>query len=400
MIISYILQFIFWVSVLAVFHSYVLYPLVLSILSKGKSLNKLRFTPEDQWPRLIVLMAAYNEEEVIDEKLASIYATEYDLSLLEVWIGSDGSTDATDEIISSYQHKYPQTFLKRFGGRNGKSNILNQLVEMKRHSLQKYPDSIFIMTDANVIFSPNLFRNLARHFKNPKIGIVGATIVNKGMRDDGISNQEKSYIQRENKIKYSEGVIWGSMMGAFGACYAMRSKLFTTIPANFLMEDFYLTMNTLERQFLAIKDLDAIAYEDVSNDIEEEFKRKRRISSGNFQNLSRYKHLLKPRNGGIAFSFFSHKFLRWLGPIFIILAFVSCLLLSFGNDLYRLLLLLQVIVLSVPLLDSLLKKLDIHIRIFRYVTYFYYMNYALLIGLINYLKGINTNVWTPTQRNQ
>ncbi len=400
MLINYLAQIIFWVSVLAIFHSYVIYPLLLKLLSRGKSLSDEFYNQQDEWPTLIILMAAYNEEEVIKEKLESIFNTEYPLEKIKVWIGSDGSVDRTDEIIATYANRYRQCELTRFGGRNGKSNILNQLVLKKASFLQKHPDSVFIMTDANVIFTPALLHKLARHFKSEEIGIVGATIVNRGMRKDGISVQEKSYIQRENLIKYREGLLWGSMMGAFGACYAMRTPLFTQIPANFLMEDFYLSMNVLDLGKKAIKDIEAIAYEDVSNDIQEEFKRKKRISSGNFQNLSVYKHLLNPSKGGLAFSFFSHKLLRWLGPIFIMCAFISGLFLAIGNQFYCILFILQAALLSIPVLDALLKKLGLHIGLFRYITYFYYMNYALLIGLINYIKGINTNVWTPTQRNQ
>ncbi len=394
------LQIIFWISVLALFHSYVLYPLILKILVRGKKNNQIHYSHQEKLPHLFLLMSVYNEESVIDEKLKSVFNTTYPLDKLAVLVGSDGSTDQTDQIIEKHRQKYPQIKFTRFGGRNGKSNILNQLFEMHREYIFDQHQPIFIMTDANVMFSENMLYELAKHFKNPDIGIVGANIVNRGMKEAGISFQEKSYIQRENKIKYYEGVLWGNMMGAFGACYALKAEYFSPIPPNYLMEDFYITMSVLDRNKDAIKEMDAIAFEDLPDSMQEEFRRKKRISSGNFQNLSAFKHLLNPKRASLAFSFLSHKILRWLGPFFILMAFISCLILSLQNDLYRGLLILQVLVLSIPMLDWLLKQLNIHIKLFRFITYFYYMNYALLIGFINYLKGIKTNAWQPPKRKQ
>jgi hypothetical protein len=104
---------------------------------------------------------------------------------------------------------------------------------------------VLVLTDANVFFEQETLFELAKHFKNPLVAQVGANILNSGLREDGISIQEQSYIQRENYIKHLEGLS-GTMQGAFGACYAIRASYFPEIPANFLMEDFYISMHVLE----------------------------------------------------------------------------------------------------------------------------------------------------------
>ena len=289
--------------------------------------------------------------------------------------------------------------LQVFGGRNGKVCIVNQLVESSKNGIAAHKNAIFVMTDANVFFTEKMLFLLVQHFKNKKVGLVGANVLNINIRNAGISFQEKWYIQRENVIKYREGVLWGSMMGAFGACYAMRANLFRPVPQNFIVDDFFLTMSVLKQKKLTIKALKAICYEDVSEDIFEEFKRKKRISAGNLQNLATFADLLLPNKKGIAFSFWSHKVLRWFSPIFIILAFVSSILLYSQNLFFQIALYFQIGLFTLPFFELLAQRIGLHIKLLRFITYFYLMNIALLIGMFNYLKGIQSNVWQPTKRN-
>lgn len=394
------LQFLFWLSVFGLFHSYILYPFLLKIWAKGKHQNQTIYQKEDALPTLYIVMAVYNEERVIDEKLKSIYETAYPQHRIQLLIGSDNSTDRTNEIIQTFAKQYGNIHFHNFEGRNGKIRIINRLYQLHAKAIQQNEETILILTDANVIFTPDLLYELTKHFKNKKIGLVGANVLNIGVKDSGISFQEKWYIQRENVIKYWEGVLWGSMMGAFGACYAMRGNLFKKVPENFIVDDFYLTMRVLEGGHQAIKELQAVCYEDVSDDIFEEFRRKKRISAGNFQNLKTFAHLLLPSKGGIAFAFFSHKVLRWKGPFLMITAFVTSLILCLSqNYLYCLLLFVQIAGLGIPFLDFLLKKVGIHLKLFRFITYFHLMNIALLLGFFNFIKGIKSNVWKPTKRN-
>ncbi|MBK8343038.1 MAG: glycosyltransferase [Bacteroidetes bacterium] len=307
-------------------------------------------------------------------------------------IGSDGSTDKTDEIIARLIREGYRINFKQFGGRNGKTQIINAMAPLAA-------GKIFIPTDANILFEPLTIPKLIAHFTDDKVGMVAANITNTGLRKDGISYQEQTYIKRENIIKFYEGQLWGTMMGAFGACYAIRAELFPKIPQNFLMEDFYITLAVIKNNKKAIAEPEAIAYEDVSNEIKEEFKRKIRISAGNFQNLAVYKGLLLKPFTGAGFSFLSHKVLRWFGPFFLIGTFVTSLILFNTNLFFQLAFYIQAAGFLTPLLDKLLSNINIHIYLLRLLSYFYTMNLALLLGFIKYLKGIKTSVWNPTQRN-
>ena len=327
-------------------------------------------------------MSAYNEQKVIREKLDSVFDTDYPLDKLHFYIGSDNSSDQTNAIIEQYALKFPQIKFFPFYERNGKSGVLNKLYETIKDTRYK-PDDIFILTDANVLFTRSSIYEMVKHFKNPDIGQVAANVLNKGQRNDGISMQETSYIQRENLIKYREGLIWGAMQGAFGACYSMRASCFSPIPPNFMMEDFYLSMSILSQGKKAISEFKSVCYEDVSNDITEEFKRKTRISTGNFQNLFVYwKRLL--RFDAVAFCFLSHKVIRWKGPFIIIIMILTSAILAVHLPFYLLVFALMVLFLISPLIDSILKTLGINIGILRLVAYFNLMNWALLYGCLLY----------------
>jgi len=239
-----------------------------------------------------------------------------------------------------------------------------------------------------------------KHYKNENIALVGGLIENTNLKKTGISYQEKTYLTNENIIKYREGILWGTMIGAFGGIYSIRKINYRPVPLNYYMDDFYITMHVLKEGKCAIQELEAVCYEDISNLIKEEFRRKIRISIGNFQNLSFFWKLAFPIFSGLGFSFISHKILRWHTPIFLIgILFVNFILAS-KSDFFAIVLLVQLFSFFIPLFDYLLKKIHIHIVLLRFITHFYSMNLALLIGLFKFIKGVDSNIWQPTKRNQ
>lgn len=394
-------QILFWSSVLLVAHSYVLYPLLQQLWAKNSHPNSHTFSKEEALPPVWIFMAVYNEATVIADKLESVFNTTYPTQAIRLIIGSDNSTDNTHQIIETFKQQHPNYYVQLtiFAGRNGKINIINQLIATHKQAFA--PNAAMVLTDANVLFSTDMLYQLLKHFKTESIGLVAANVLNKSAKQaTGIALQEKWYIQHENLVKYHEGINFGYMMGAFGACYALKAKLFKPVPTNFIVDDFFQTLQLIEQGYQAIKEPLATCYEDVSTDMWEEFRRKKRISAGNFQNLKRFSHLLSPSRGMLAFSFWSHKVLRWLSPFFIITALISLIYLSAKTKFYQVLLLLQFGSLLVPLLDVIANKFNIHLKLFRFIRYFYAMNIALLIGFFNYIKGIQTNVWKPTKRNR
>jgi len=261
---------------------------------------------------------------------------------------------------------------------------------------------VLVLTDANVFFAPDTLYELVKHFCNPAIGLVGGHILNPEHRAAGISGQEKAYLERENVMKYQEGVVWGSMMGAFGGCFAVRRACYHPAPAAFLVDDFYITLAVLRDGFRAINELGAVCYEDVSDHLPEEFRRKARISAGNFQNLKEFRALLWPPWRGGAFAWWSHKVLRWLTPqlLLALLAATAGLVARGAGWVYGMALAGQVGLPLLLLFDVALRRAGIHWRLLRFITHFYSMNAALLLGYWRYLRGVKTTVWQPTQRFQ
>jgi hypothetical protein len=253
------------------------------------------------------------------------------------------------------------------------------------------------LTDANIHFLPDTIFQLVKNFKDPKTGIVSGNILSSDVKMDGISYQEDTFISQEVRIKHYEGKCWGIAIGAYGGCYAIRKYLYPEIPSNFIVDDFYVTMRIIEQEKRSLLEMDAICFEHITNLLKEEFRRKVRISTGNFQNLVAFTRLLF-RNWSLFFCFFSHKIIRWNGPFLLLLAFVCNLLLAFKSDFYFYLLLLQCVISIIPIIDFFLRKIHIHIIILRFITHFYSMNLALAIGFFKFLKGVNTNVWEPTNR--
>jgi len=377
------------------------------VAASGRKHNENIYTKEDiELPELSILMSAYNEEAVIREKLSSIFASNYPKEKLQVYIGSDCSDDQTHSLIEAFVKKYPeQLHFYPFTERRGKPVVINELVAAAAKQVPIAFEHIFIITDANVMFSPQTIFELVKHFKNKEISLVDSNIQHppRSVGQGGIAKNESSYISREVGIKHAEGRAWGRMIGPLGGCYAFRSSHFEEVPPGFLVDDFYIAMKVFEKGGFAINEPQAICYEDVSSSMAVEFRRKTRISTGNFANLAVFWRLLLPNKGWLAFAFWSHKVLRWLGPFCMATALITNVLLAFlngGNLFYQILFLFQICgYIGLPLLDFLTRKLGFRISILRYITYFIAMNLALLKGFFTYIKGVRNNVWQPTKRN-
>jgi cellulose synthase/poly-beta-1,6-N-acetylglucosamine synthase-like glycosyltransferase len=386
----------FWIAILSVLHSYLFFPFIIKIIAHlKKNIEPVLYSDEKDFPFLSIIVPAHNEIAVLSDKIQTILVSNYPSGKYEILIGSDYSTDGTDEQIEQLAAKYSCIKPYIFKHRQGKPAMLNQLVPQSK-------GSILIFSDANVMLDINTLKELACCFCDNRIGLVDTRMVNTGMTNAGISGAENTYISREVQIKLNESRAWGTMMGPFGGCFAMRRELFEEIPSSFTVDDFYLSMVVFEKGKLCINRPQAMVFEAVSNSSSEEYRRKVRISSGNFKNLARFAHLLWPPYSPIAFSWLSHKVLRWLGPFFYLIALLCSAILwtETSSMFYGIFFCTFIIVALIPMLDGLLRKIGVNIVILRLTNHFVYMNLALLHGFINYLKGIKTNVWEPTRRNQ
>ena len=388
-----IYAFIFCLCIALLFHSYVLFPLLLSWIAKNKKQNEITYALNDlELPTVAILIAAYNEETVIEEKIKSIFLTDYPIEKIQVYIGTDACTDQTNPIVQRYVDTHA-VHLIEFKNRTGKTAIINHLATLAKAD-------VFILTDANVFFLKQTIFEMLKHYKNKEIALVAGNILNPVVKMDGIAHQEKSYLTRENKIKYQEGICWGSMIGAFGGCYSLRAANYTIVPKYFIVDDFYLSMNVLKQGKKAIVALEAVCIEDVSNKVSEEFRRKVRIATGNFQNLFHFASLLKNPFSSIGFCFWSHKVIRWMGPFLLIMAFNTSYLLSLSHAAFLPVVYLQLGLSLSPIIDWVFKKIGIHLKLLRFASHFYLMNLALLKGFFIFKKGIKSSIWEPTKRNQ
>jgi len=385
-----LLYILFWIPVIFLFHSYVLFPLWLEI-KFSLSGKKTHPAQKDFTPTVSVIIPAYNEESIIEKKIRSIYESDYPGDKTEVLVMSDASTDHTDRIVRKLTEEFPSLHFFRAAHRTGKPGILNHLVP-------KAKGDLLMLTDANVLFDRQTISLLAAHFADPLLGLADTQLVGQG-QERGIALPEKKYTGREVKIKFLEGSLWGIIMGPSGACYALRKELYTPVPDNFLVDDFYINMKVLEQGQKAIVVPQARVYEDVTQTFREAFRRKTRIATGNFQNLWAFRHLYRNIFRPTGFCFWSHKGIRWLGPWLILSNLIAAIFLASHNLIFQLTLGVHLLVFLLIILDNLLGFFGKQIVILRFITHFYSMNLALASGFINALKGVRSNVWEPTKRN-
>lgn len=371
-----------------ILHTYVFYPLFMILIYRNSNHNQLMFYSDHELPAIAILIAAHNEEKVIEKKILSVFNTNYPSSKLKIFIGSDASTDRTDEIISNLTNTYSNIEFIKFKGRVGKISIINHLQSL-------CDESVLILSDANVIFKQNTIFELVKYFKDSNVGLVSANIIKESSNNDGISFQEKKYLNFENKIKASESYAFNFIMGAEGGCYAIRNNLFSKVPSNFIVDDFFITMQVLKRKNYALLNNLAICIEDVTSDISSEYRRKVRISSGNFQNLFFFKHLLFDFSS-ISFAFWSHKVLRWLTPFFLFICLFSSVFLIPYHIFFIGISCIQLLLLLFPLLNYFFKFNNVFLK---FIAHFYLMNFALFEGFIKFIKGIKSSIWEPINRN-
>lgn len=386
------LQIIFFASLLGVMHTYVFYPGFMHLLGLLSPSKKSKAVITSVWPSVDIIFAAYNEEAVIEQKLRSSFDTSYPQEKLRVRVGSDASNDRTDQMIQKIQQDQPGLYFTRFEARTGKAQILNQLASESNADL-------IIFTDANIIFQPETISRLVAAIQDSSIGIAGGTLVYTQTNSRGISLQENSYLRFENSLKSLESRLLGCAMGAEGGCYIIRRELFSGIPANFYMEDFYITMHVLRQGYKVIMAEGTEVFEDVSVQSSEEYKRKVRISIGNFQNLKTYGSMILSRFFPVGLVFFSHKILRWITPMLLISMLMSVMFLAPTHPFFALFAGSYMVFIGLGLFGILFSQRG-NAGWLKYPGHFLHMNLALLEGFFIFIKGVESNVWQPTKRNQ
>jgi cellulose synthase/poly-beta-1,6-N-acetylglucosamine synthase-like glycosyltransferase len=386
-----ILQILFWISFGSILSSYLLYPLIVRLLA---SLKKAKPAANSiDWPSIEIIFAAYNEEAVIQDKIRSILECDYPADKLRILIGSDNSSDNTNKILEHWQIQEERIEVNYFNTRQGKSSIINQLSKSSTSEL-------LLLTDANIIFSPDLLKKLVNRLKSDKdAAACGAVIQYGSLPQKGISKQENFYLGWENKLKAAESKLWSLVLGLEGGAYLIKKNRFPEIPPLFFMEDFFVSLRLIEQNQKVLWEPSARVYEDVSVSPQEEYKRKVRISIGNFQNLKRFKKLIFSTFWPVGFAFLFHKVLRWFTPFFLIVLLITSTQLTMYHWFYSIFSGLYMVFIGLGLFGILFAQRKGG-GFLKYPGHFIFMNLALLEGFITYIKGIKSNAWEPTARNQ
>lgn len=385
---------IFWTSLFIVFYTFFGYGILLFFLVKLRTLILgKRKLPDNGgiWPTLTVIVAAYNEEDFIIEKIKNTLSLNYPADKVTYVFVTDGSNDRTPELIAGF----PQIKLMHRPERKGKIAAMHR-------AMQEVSSEITIFTDANTILNNDALVNICRHYKDISVGAVsGEKRVNIEDVEDATAG-EGFYWKYESKLKTWDSELY-SVVGAAGELFSIRTRLYEPIPPDTILDDFMISMLIAKKGYRIVYEPKAYATENGSENVKEELKRKIRIAAGGIQSIVRLQSLLNPfGNFVLSFQYISHRVLRWtVTPYLMMLAFVAnCLIMlnPFAPVIYLVLLLCQVGFYSLSILGWIFEKREIRIKALFIPYYFCMMNYAVVAGIRRYMAGSQSAVWEKAKR--
>ena len=393
-----IIEIIFWLLLFLIIYTYAIYPLLLMIISgiiqsfvdslyilKKRERRIPDISDEKKQPTVAVVIAAYNEEKDIVERVKNLLAQDYPKDKLKIYIGSDGSSDKTVDLIGEIKDE--RIILHAFTENRGKISVLNDL-------LMDIKESIVVFSDANTFFKLDAVKKLVRHFDDNNIaGVCGELHLVENKTGE---NKDSFYWRLERILKYHESKIDG-FLGANGAIYALRKEHCRILPADTIIDDFTMFMNVGLDGGKIIYDIEAIAEEEVAPDMKGEYGRRVRIGKGNYQAFFRMLNALNPKHKWRTFTYISHKVIRWFTPHFMLLLLIMNLFLL-DQMIYQVLFVLQLLLyfmtfVVVKYFSN--SKLPLYLSL---PVFLVNMNLALAHGFVKYLWGDNNGTWERTER--
>lgn len=388
------LEAVFWIGFFLLFYTYLGYWVVLLIITRVSRGGETENEGSPKLPAVSVLIAAYNEEKVIADKLKNCLTLDYPVEFLQIYVASDGSSDKTNDIVREYAARDERIHLLEFS-RTGKSGVLNKaMVQLK--------DEVVVFSDANTEFMPNALSNLTKHFSDESVGCVCGRLRYRNPGEVVSGKGESSYWRYETVLKKLESMM-GYVSGANGAIYAIRRELFESLPNGTINDDFTISMKIVAKGYKCLYEEEAEAFEDVAPTVEGEFKRHIRDGAGHYIAMVHLLKLLNPFLGIRSFIYWSHRIVRWFAPFILVLLFISNFLLA-DTNFYRATFFLQIlfyISATVGMLILFLLKIS-KIPHFLYIFYipFYFcnLNLALLLGFLKAVSGKQKGAWNRTER--
>ncbi|HEY3328864.1 MAG TPA: glycosyltransferase family 2 protein [Capsulimonadaceae bacterium] len=364
-----------------VLYTYVVYPIVLAVVAKLVRARDVHPYPlaDDALPTVTMIVAAHDEADVLPAKLANTWEIDYPADKLTLLVGSDGSSDATEEILAAEPDPRLRSF--PFAERRGKISVLNDLVGEAN-------GDILVMSDANTIYAPDAVRRLVAHFADERIGCVSGEL---RLDNGGGVSGEGLYWKYENWIKRNSSRL-GFLIGCNGGIYAIRRSAYVKLREDTIVDDFVICLNVLRQGSRVILDRTATATEPACDSAADEMVRKIRIGAGGWQAVTMTGDLLSPTKGIVAAAYWSQKVLRWASPVFILLALIANVALV-HIPAFAALLAIQVAGIAISATAAKTMLGSSIPKALRPITYFYLMNYALLCGLWRFLTNTQRVTW-------
>lgn len=391
-------EILFWISLFIVFYTYIGYGILLYILVRIKECFCKSVTwpmpADDELPKLTLLIAAYNEEDVVDDKMRNCLELDYPAEKLDILWVTDGSNDLTYERLACWS----QATVLHKPLRLGKTAALNR-------GIYFVETPIVVFTDANTHLNKEALRKIVHAFADPKVGCVaGEKRIAVQSKDNAASGGEGLYWKYESTLKALDARLY-SAVGAAGELFAIRRDLFEEMKPDTLLDDFVLSLRIVMQGYTIAYCADAYAVESGSANMREEEKRKVRIAAGGLQSIWRLRRLLNPfRYGTFCFQYISHRVLRWsLTPILLFLLLPLNTILVFTTNtplLYAVIWLLQVLFYLMGGWGYYLSTKHIKNKILFIPYYFLFMNINVIRGF-SYLckrKGNAGGAWEKAKR--
>lgn len=383
--------YIFWVSFVIVFYTYLGYGVLLFLISKAKGTRPTPIVPDDDLlPNVTLVIAAYNEQEFIGDKIQNTKELDYPSEKLQVFIVTDGSSDRTPDMVQA--HSGVTLFHEH--ERRGKIHAVNRV-------MKSVTTPLVVFCDANTFLNKEAIKLIVRHYADERVGgVAGEKRIMQKSEDNASGSGEGLYWKYESFLKKKDAEV-STIVGAAGELFSVRTDLYEPPPGNIVIEDFYMSLKIVARGYRFAYEPDAYAIETASASVAEEWKRKVRITAGAFQAMGKLLFLLNPfRYGIITWQYVSHRVLRWtLAPLALLLLIISNIWLAVaGPWYYKAILGGQVCFYLLAWAGHLMQNRKVRIKGFFVPYYFAVMNLSVYAGLARHLKGSQSVVWEKSKR--
>ena len=383
----------FWLALALLVYTYLGYGAVMTALARLRrwlAPRPDRPVPADaDLPPVTLLIAAYNEADILDEKLTNIRSLRYPKEKLTVLFVTDGSSDASPERL---RHEPDVQVLHR-PERRGKIHAMHR-------AMKHVQTPITVFSDANAMLNPDALRNLVRHYQDPTVGAVAGEKRVQTTGDSAAGAGEGLYWRYESFLKRMDAEVH-SAVGAAGELFSIRTALFRPVAPDTLLDDFMLTLRIAADGFRIAYAPDAYAEEAPSASMADEMKRKVRIAAGGFQSIMRLPELWNPlRHGWLSFQYISHRVLRWtLAPAVLpVVLGLNVWLAAESGGLYTILLGLQGAFYGLAGYGALTHNCRRGPGVLYAPFYFLAMNAAMYRGFYRFLKGRQRVQWEKARR--